>query len=218
MRIGDYDVFLEFDSGETSLEDEGPSRFLYPVTGEVVAVSKEQRRWLAGRFSLYYVNVVAAVTAGASVAAVFESDVATSDYYRAMFSRGTPKASPRLQRVFDTKVRFGNVLIMDRIEILPRFRSHNLGLHVMRRLFERFGTGVEMIAIKPFPLQSEDARLSGEKWRGRMKLATLEPDLRRATAKLRRHYKKLGFRAMKGTPFMFLRGQEPLPNPTRRIN
>lgn len=41
-----------------------------------------------------------------------------------------------------------------------------------------------------------------DKWRQKMRLGDLEQNLPRATAKLRRHYAKLGFKLMKGTPSM----------------
>jgi hypothetical protein len=37
-----------------------------------------------------------------------------------------------------------------------------------------------------------------------MRLGDFDKDFRRAAPKLRRHYGKLGFKLMKGTPFMFL--------------
>lgn len=47
-----------------------------------------------------------------------------------------------------------------------------------------------------------------------MKYGELQKDLRRATAKLMRHYAKLGFKHMKGTPFMFRDAELPLPTPS----
>lgn len=41
--------------------------------------------------------------------------------------------------------------------------------------------------------------------------ADLDQNERRATIKLRRHYAKLEFKAMKGAPFMFLSTDLPLP-------
>jgi hypothetical protein len=82
----------------------------------------------------------------------------------------------------------------------------------MRRLIERFGAGAAIVAIKPFPLQRECAREEEEDWRQKMKLGDFETDLRGATAKLRRHYARLGFKFMRGTPFMFRNAELPLPS------
>jgi hypothetical protein len=98
---------------------------------------------------------------------------------------------------------------------LPEFRGYNLGLAVMRRLIERFGAGAAVVAMKPFPLQGEYSRRDRDEWRQRMQLDDFDKDLRRATAKLRRHYAKLGFKFMKGTPFMFRDAQIALPAPPK---
>lgn len=48
-----------------------------------------------------------------------------------------------------------NILILDRLEILPRFRGQQLGLRYVRAAISRFGIGCRLAAIKPFPLQFE---------------------------------------------------------------
>jgi hypothetical protein len=86
----------------------------------------------------------------------------------------------------------------------------------MRRLIERFGAGANVVAIRPFPLQHAHAREEkAEEWRQKMKFEHLDKNLRRATTKLRRYYAKLGFKFMKGTPFMFMDAQRPLPAPSK---
>lgn len=144
---------------------------------------------------------------------IFDCKSDTFDYYSAIFDIDTDGPSDELLRLFKDDVYFGNVLIIDRLEIRPEFRSHNIGLVVMRRLIERFGAGASIVAIKPFPLQRERFSDEANEWRRGLKLADLDKNLRRATAKLRRHYAKLGFKAMKNTPFMFRRTDDPLPSP-----
>ena len=104
-----------------------------------------------------------------------------------------------------------HTLILDRIEILPGFRGYNLGLAVMRRLIERFGADGGIVAIKPFPIQRELTGQEEDEWRQKMRLADFEQSLPRATARLRRHYAQLGFKFVKGTPFMFGDAQIALP-------
>jgi hypothetical protein len=48
-----------------------------------------------------------------------------------------------------------NILILDRLKILPRFRDQQLGLKYVRAAISRFGIGCRLAAIKPFPLQFE---------------------------------------------------------------
>lgn len=213
MIIGPYFFCLEIDKSEEMLEDGDPTHYLYETTGSVFSLDENQRRSTAGRFRLYYADICAAVNARASVYDIFDSHSTTVDYFDAVFDPDTLGFSERLSKLFNGDDAWGNVLIIDRLEILPKYRSLNLGLVVMRRLIERFSAGAVVVAIKPFPLQCEDVGHQSDNWRARLKLSELDRQSRSATAKLKRHYAKLGFKAMKGTPFMFRLGAHALPTP-----
>lgn len=215
MLINDYYFHLRFRGGETELEDSDPSHYMYVTNGKVVGIDEAGQAAQVGRFRLSYIDVSAAINAGASVFDTFDCTQETCDYYPAIFDMETEAPSPELTRLFKGDIWPGNVLILDRLEILPEFRGHNLGLLVMRRMIERFGAGVSVVAIKPFPLQHECGRDEEGGWRQKMRLDDFDKDFRRAVAKLRRYYGKLGFKFMKGTPFMFLDAQRTLPAPSK---
>lgn len=153
----------------------------------------------------------------ASVFDIFDYTQETCDYYAAIFDGRTLDPCPELRRLFKGEVWPGNTLILDRLEIMPEFRGYNLGLAVMPRLIERFGAGAGVVAIKPFPLQRELTGQEEDKWRQKMRGDDFEQNLPRATARLRRHYVKLGFTFMKGTPFMFRNAQIALPAPHKLV-
>jgi GNAT superfamily N-acetyltransferase len=204
MMFNDYYFHLRFRGGETELEDNDPSHYRYVTDGTVVGIDEADQAAEVGRFRLSYIDVCVAMNAKAWVFDIFDCTLELCDYYPAIFDMETEGPSPELTRLFKGDIWPGNVLIFDRLEILPEFRGHNLGLVVMRRLIERFGAGAGVVAIKPFPLQRECARDEGAGWRQKMRLGDFDKDFRRAAPKLRRHYGKLGFKLMKGTPFMFL--------------
>jgi hypothetical protein len=134
MLINDYYTVLRFSGGEAELEDSDPSHYLYITEGTVVGHNETDRTVEVGRFRLFYIDVWAAVNAGASVFDIFDYTQETCDYYAAIFDMGTLDPSPWLRRLFKDEVWPSNTLILDRLEILPEFRGHNLGLVVMRRL------------------------------------------------------------------------------------
>jgi GNAT superfamily N-acetyltransferase len=216
MLIDDYFVFLESNGDEASLEIGDPSDFIYVTTGEIVGTDEAQQKICMGKFSLSYIDVEATINAReCSVFDVFDSSQETCDYYSAIFTPGTLKSSKELTDLFRGELWLGNVLILDRLEILPAFRRHKLGLLVLRRLMERFGAGAAVVAMKPFPLQCEDRIRPDDDWRSSLRLGDFEKEFKRATSKLRRYYAKLGFKAMKGTPFMFRDPQRALPSPEK---
>lgn len=213
MLTDDDYFYLRIGASDCALEYDDPSHHAYSTRGDVIALDDEGNEILAGKFHLYYLDVAAALNANVSVFDIFDCRTQTVDYFTAIFDPDTLDTSEKLLKLFKYPGGWGNVLILDRLEILPGFRGHNLGLVVMRRLIERFGAGAFLVAIKPFPLQHENKSEDDAEWRSTLQLAELDKDLRRATAKLRRHYAKLGFKALKGTPFMFLATDYPLPRP-----
>ncbi|MEJ7804329.1 MAG: hypothetical protein WKG03_00190 [Telluria sp.] len=213
MLIGDYYMILEIDKSEAMLSAEEPEDYSYEITGRVLGLDDECRRILAGRFKLFYMDVNAAMDEHRSIFELFDGRAQTLDYFYGIYETtdSTIQLAPSLVRLLDDEPFLGNVLILDRLEILPKFRGCNLGLLVMRRLIERFRHGAELVAIKPFPLQFECSMPSRDRWREQLKLSELGSRQDQATAKLRRHYGKLGFKHMRGSPFMFRLAERPLP-------
>jgi GNAT superfamily N-acetyltransferase len=213
MNLDDYIPRLKLDQEEIFLiPDREPSDYRYVTTGRIVAEDEDGLEALMGKFKLYYIDVCAAVNAKASVFELFDYERATRDYFAPIFNPGSLDFTDELSRLTDNSS-WGSVLIIDRLEVLPEYRGRNVGLLAMRRLIERFCAGAPIVAIKPFPLQHEGGGGDVDEWKSRLKLADLDQNERRATTKLRRHYAKLGFKAMKGTPFMFLSTDWPMPKP-----
>lgn len=217
MFIGRYYMILDFDKSWAVLEAEEPDDYVREINGRVVGLEGSAgRRRIAGRFKAFYMDVEAACTNDYPIFNVFDGAEQTLGYYSAIFDEegSSVQFSERVFKLLDERPYSGNVLILDRLEILPKFRSHNLGLMVMRRLIELFRPGAEVVAIKPFPLQAEHTRSQESTWRAKLELAQFDKDSRRARAKLRRHYAKLGFKHMRGTEFMFLFAGDTLPRIT----
>jgi hypothetical protein len=100
-----------------------------------------------------------------------------------------------------------NMLILDRLEILPEFRGQRLGLRYMRTVIRRFGLGCRIAAIKPFPLQFEPQPTRGNsdlQWHARMNTKSLTRGKRAATIKLKEYYSREGFKPVRGTDLMIL--------------
>ncbi|QEE24781.1 hypothetical protein CS053_09925 [Rhodanobacter glycinis] len=99
-----------------------------------------------------------------------------------------------------------NLLIIDRVEILPRYRGHDYGLQAMHLMLGHLALGCRLAAIKPYPLQFEGDNPLGESraWRHRLRLEKLPRNQASATRRLRQHYSRLGFALVKGTPLMVL--------------
>ncbi|MPZ47604.1 MAG: hypothetical protein GEV05_30460 [Betaproteobacteria bacterium] len=94
--------------------------------------------------------------------------------------------------------------MLDRLELLPEMRGRGLGLAVMRELIKRFGAGAGLVAVMPLPAQFgyRIRRADDDAWFRSMRLGEFAVDQTTATRKLSKHYRKVQFVSLPGTPFM----------------
>jgi GNAT superfamily N-acetyltransferase len=197
--------------------DLDPERFIHHTSGRVAYVSSSGEFVLeVGTFSVIQVDLEAAVTHRADVYQMFDIEATTFGYYEALYEHDdchlTPAASKaaRNDGAWDP-----NLLILDRLIILPAFRGQGVGLLALRGLMERFGFGVGIVAMKPYPLQHEahylDEAHASE--RAASGLDAFSGSVAAATSKLRNYYGRLGFRRVVGTDYMVRSTLIPLPSP-----
>lgn len=205
MLINDHYFHLQLNQSDLSIDSGDPLDFVYSYSGTVIASTSSDEEIIAGKFRAYYIDIVSAINDGTvSVFDVFDSRSCTLDYYSVIYENESFDINEKLLKALDCDPFFGNVLIIDRLEILPAFRAHNLGLVTMRRLMQRFGAGASIAAIKPFPLQFEANKDIDDEWSQQLKLPAFDKNNRSATARLKKYYRKLGFVPLPSTPFMFL--------------
>lgn len=99
-----------------------------------------------------------------------------------------------------------NLLILDRIELLPQFRDHGYGLAMLYRCIQQFAHCYTTVVLKCFPLQFETRSNRDESaaWLSTMEMNMFSADQKECTAKLKHHYRKLGFKSIGRSDFMFL--------------
>lgn len=89
-----------------------------------------------------------------------------------------------------------NILYIDRIEILPKFRGYGLGKYVIKDIIWRFFSCCGIIALKAYPLQLELYTPLGcdDQWRQSMKYDTFEQNRKKAEKSLFKYYQSIGFK------------------------
>lgn len=181
-----------------------PDDFVYEVSGEVLGTDDEEgcHEVLMGKFRLYYVDGERAVNDGVSVGDTMD---AHSDHVSAYFAPLFGVSAPEFERsVYNALLclpQNSNLLILDRVELLPEFRGQRLGLKVIKHVIRRFGNGASVVALKPYPLQFEYCRETSD-WRKKMGLKSLESDRAKARRKLVTYYASIGFLELPKTPYM----------------
>jgi hypothetical protein len=83
-----------------------------------------------------------------------------------------------------------DLLVLNRIDIVPTFRGRGLGLLVVSRTIDIFGENCGLVAMKPFPLQF--ANYLDPEWHAPEGLEDPDGAFRTALSKLHRYWARAG--------------------------
>jgi hypothetical protein len=190
-------------STELDLED-----YVDVIHADIVLEEETGPEQIAGRVSGYVLRFDHMADDGIDpLEACDAHSQATLDYYVALFDPDTHEIKAEIDRALQGLM-FGNVLILDVIELLPAHRGRRLGLQIARRFIEMFDTGCCLVICDPCPLQfgnpGEDAG-----WRARMLTEAFTANEDVARARLAAYWQRLGFAEIPGTKLLGM-------NPTMR--
>jgi len=201
----EYTIVMSWSSDSYITEDHDLQDVIYETSGDLFSVDENESRIFIGKFQFYYVDVDRTINEGESLWLILDAhSTPLEEYFEPIFGSEAPGFSNALVNLLDHAVFSGNLLVINRLELLPEYRRKGIGLKVLRHIITRFSSGAAVVAIKPYPLQFEASSPADEKseWRDMMKLDQISTDLKVATEKLRQYYGKLGFLRLEGTPFM----------------
>ena len=199
-------------SGPIPLTFEEPEDFIHEICGKILRrQNHSERNHFAGRFRIYYADFELGQNHNVRASEILDTYQHTSDYADAVLDSDETPFSRRLYKLLGNEIGNFNFLILDRVELLPKYRGNGVGLLVLRSLIERFGIGAGVVGMKPFPLQLEHKDATDSRWRRRFRLEQFPSDSEISTRKLRNYYHRLGFVRMRFTPFMFLSLSWALP-------
>ena len=96
-----------------------------------------------------------------------------------------------------------NILVSDRLEILPQYRHKGYGkiIREIKRSFFYGCYGIEV--LHSFPLQLEGYKNDENDWRAAQQYESLEKDSKKAFTSLNRCYKKDGYKRFKRTEYFY---------------
>lgn len=203
-------VGLKTDSQELMADFEEPIHYVRRHEGHVLLFDEDEATEI-GRYRAFYVDAEGAVCANMPVFDAFDSMQEIYDYLQLYesdsweFSTAAKNASG-IEALWDP-----NLLILDRLEILPRYRGHGYGLQALIGMMHWFQAGAGLVAMKPFPLQSEASNRRPGDPPDPMELDKFPSHHTAARSKLRRYYAQLGFKLVTKTEFMVRRVDQAPP-------
>jgi|688.fasta_scaffold324748_2 hypothetical protein len=198
-------IELSFTSTEFAAGYDEPDRFVYTYSGDIFNTDDNDARIKIGKFTAHYVDVVEAINEGESIFDVLDChSSSTSEYLEPIFGNNLPEFSDDVEEINDGYADGLNLLILDRIEIIPEFRGRSIGLKVLRHLMVRFSKGAGIIALKAFPLQYENEKINQDDrdWQKLMSFDRFLNDECASKEKLKDYYGALGFISLPDSDFM----------------
>jgi hypothetical protein len=181
-----------------------PHEFIYGHTGDLFEIDDSGfASEIIGKFEIFYVDIRLAMNKGVALYKVFDSHSAELvEYHDRLFQPLSYDFNDSILTALDEDILDHNLLIINNIQLLPKFRGKNLGLVILRDMIDRFSAGVSIVAINPFPVQCEPVTEENAKWRDSMGLSHFQSDEEIAKIKLQDYFRKLGFISLKGTSIM----------------
>jgi len=195
------DVQIHFSSSTTNGDEiEDFATFIEGTISCYDEMSDEDK--LVGKVRLFYLDKGAILETNIGLFDLFDIRGETEPFYSALIDHVTQEFKSDLEEILGDYIIDLNLLIIDRIEILPEFRGNNIGLECLRRCLQQHAHGCGVVALKCFPLQFEGGGFDDPAWRRKMQLGKLSKDPKRSLAKLKKYYAALGFKIIPGTDFM----------------
>lgn len=124
---------------------------------------------------------------------IFDSSHSLLELGENIYDFDTYELKEELQEFYNFEILSDNICFLERIEILPKYRSKGLGKKIIKNFVERFSGCCGLYALKAFPLQLEARKEKCQGWYKKMRLDELEQDEEKAKHKLYSYYRTLGF-------------------------
>ena len=212
-REEDFVILMTWSSESFVSDYPDPHDFVYETSGDLFNLNEFEGREFIGKFRVYYADVERAMRQREPIYHVFDAHSAeVEEYYEPIFGSEGYDFNENLLEVVSHEIFGYNLLILDRLEILPQYRRKKLGLTILHHMIERFSAGASIVAMKPFPLQFEPIKdKDKKKWRDKMLLDQFPTDENIAKEKLYNYYRKLGFIHLSATPMMVISTDWSLP-------
>lgn len=99
-----------------------------------------------------------------------------------------------------------NLLLIDRLELLPDWRKKGIGKKVIKDIIWRFSGCFGLVLLKAFPLQQEYQYPNDQKspWETEMKMVDFSQDEAFSNYKVSAYYLSLGFSKLENTDYFYM--------------
>jgi len=99
---------------------------------------------------------------------------------------------------YNNEILSKNICMLERLEILPKYRGCHLGAKLIKDAIFHFGAGKVLFIVQAYPLQFEAKDDHPDNWTELMEIQRLEKNKKKAFKDLSDYYQSCGFEKIKG--------------------
>jgi hypothetical protein len=200
------DIYIEY-SFDSSLGMMGTDRY---VNAYKVAIYSEDhlhdpiKRTLIGKAELSLVLLTLMMNQQMSYQLVFDNTQFLSELGETIFDYETNDF--REPFLSEAEVDSSNLLVINRLELLPKWRKKSIGKRVIKDIIWRFSGCFGLVMLKAFPLQQEFQYPNDQKnaWEQAMQMTDFSQDEEYSNYKVFAYYLSLGFSKLEDTDYFYM--------------
>jgi len=180
-------------NAEDSYRD--PQDWIVQIEAEIFVLSEDNYETYAGKCNFYFVDIeTCCALSDYDPSSLLDIESPTS-FFIDLFDE-TNYFSEEVKQVLQTEPHLRNLFIIDRVEIIHKFRGKGLSELAILDAINLHGMQAQVVALKSYPLQMEASypRLEPSVHNKLMALDTFTCSNEDATHKLGLFYEKLGFK------------------------
>ena len=179
----------------TSMPSGYEMKYLTEIEGDIFANDADGIEYLAGKVKYVFINADEAIDDGFSPEELLDLQSNTAHFMGNIYNKKGYCFRRKILNLYNHAIFSSNLLILDRIELLPAYRGRNWFTEILDDGIRHFGFRADLIALKAFPLQFEANSQSENiiEWRNKMAIKLLSQDEKKSFRRLESYYKKFGF-------------------------
>lgn len=168
-----------------------PEDWVTEINGEVMITDEDDEEILAAKCKYYFVDLDNSCESAENLLDLRSELVP----FIALYEPGSASFKDSFLGMMNYDIWHSNLLVIDRIEVLPVFRGKGLAKLIINDAINLFSSRADLVALNAFPLQFESngPKYRPMKWARMMELNKLEGDERMANNRLSAFYESLGF-------------------------
>lgn len=190
--------YISFGCSSPLTHDEG--KWITEIEAKITTLADDDNEIIVGKAQFYFVDVESALDAGLNTFSLFDEHASTFDMYSELYVNDTGEFKENVIETIGEELWSSNVFIVDRVEVLPDFRGHNLASLVIDEAIRVFAANTQLCALKAFPLQFEasmdEDKPTLDEWTQKLQLPYFYKVEEPATQKLIGLYEAIGFRSL----------------------